>query len=599
VRGCVAAGAGPETAMDVRRWHLQTQISIILVVLTLTAVGVLGVMLDRIATNALSASIGRQLRDVAAQMRDKLDRSMFERFSDIRVIARGDRLLAPGMTDAERRATLEVLQSTYPDYAWIGLADPEGRVAVSTGGLLEGADVSERPWYRGGRDGPFVGDVHQALLLAKLLENPDPGAPLRFVDVAMPVLDADGRLAGVLGAHLSWKWASEVKESVLAADAAYADTDVLVLDRTGVVLLGPSDLEGHQLNLASVARAATEVGYAVETWPDGRRYLTGFSASMGYRDYPGLGWIVLSRQPAEIALAPVDHLQRLFTIGALTIAVIVCLLGLWLAARVARSMRRLAAAAGAIGEDSRIDDIPVHGGFAEIRELGEALRGMLERLWQKQAALAEANATLESRVVERTAELSRTNEALSAEIAERRRVEAEREGLIVKLKEMAETDFLTGVLNRRSFYSIAGRELAAARRYVRRLAVIMLDIDHFKAVNDRYGHLAGDQVLREIAALCREEVRDSDAVGRYGGEEFVLLISEADDHTAPAVAERLRRRFEERRIELADGTVITVTASFGVAVANSAIEDTDQLVRRADEALYRAKESGRNRVCLA
>jgi diguanylate cyclase (GGDEF)-like protein len=582
-----------------RTWSLQSQLAVILTVLTLGAIAAIGLVVDRVTTRELTSAIGREMRELAAQMRDKLDRSMFERYRDMAIVAALDPLIAPELRDENRRAYLANLQRTYPDYAWIGYTDPDGKVLASTGGLLEGADVSERPWFKGAVDGPFVGDVHKAVLLEKLLKNPDPGAPLRFVDVAMPLTDADGVFTGTVGAHLSWSWAEEIKRSLLADDHLLAGVEILVLSKDGDVLLGDRALEGTRLDLASIAAAQRgDTGVVEETWPDGVAYLTGYSRDRGFQGYPGLGWIVLARQPVELALHPVHVVERLIVGGGLITAAVFCLIGLWMARRVAAPLARLGTAAATIGADSRVQDVPEVGGFAEVRALAAALRTMLARLGQKQIELEAANQTLETRVAERTEELTRTNRSLAEEVAERRRVEAEREGLIGQLKQMAETDFLTGVLNRRSFYSAAERELSAARRYVRRLAVVMLDIDHFKTINDTHGHQVGDEVLKAVAAICRAQCRDSDFLARYGGEEFVLLLRETHAGEALEAAERLRAAVAAHPVE-AGGITVSVTASFGVAAAGPETAGIDQLVAAADAALYRAKAEGRDRVVAA
>src|SRR5690606_2987421 len=113
----------------------------------------------------------------------------------------------------EMNRLLENLQSTYSDYAWIGLTNEFGIVEASTGGVLLGMDVSDRPWYAKGMESPYVGDVHHALLLDEKLGND--GEPLRFVDIAVPIRDPEGKFQGVLGAHLNWRWTREVGASVL------------------------------------------------------------------------------------------------------------------------------------------------------------------------------------------------------------------------------------------------------------------------------------------------------------------------------------------------------------------------------------------------
>jgi diguanylate cyclase (GGDEF)-like protein len=157
------------------------------------------------------------------------------------------------------------------------------------------------------------------------------------------------------------------------------------------------------------------------------------------------------------------------------------------------------------------------------------------------------------------------------------------------------TDPLTGLYNRRHIYDEAQRELDRAQRYERSLSVIIFDLDRFKDVNDKFGHLAGDDVLRVMAHRCLDSLRHVERIGRYGGEEFVVFVPETDLKGACQVAERLRKAISETPIETR-GQLVTVTASFGVAELNGSSGDIDKLLDRADQALYVAKRSGGNRV---
>ena len=160
-----------------------------------------------------------------------------------------------------------------------------------------------------------------------------------------------------------------------------------------------------------------------------------------------------------------------------------------------------------------------------------------------------------------------------------------------ELELLSVTDRLTGLGNRNKLDERLAEELARSRRHGTAFALIMLDIDHFKAVNDTHGHQAGDEVLAGTAALLRQHSRTSDVVGRWGGEEFLLLCPETDEGGAMFLAEQLRACIEAARFP----EVGRITASFGVAAFRPA-DDGEALLRRADEALYRAKEKGRNRV---
>ena len=167
-----------------------------------------------------------------------------------------------------------------------------------------------------------------------------------------------------------------------------------------------------------------------------------------------------------------------------------------------------------------------------------------------------------------------------------------------RANEAATTDALTGCANRRSLEAQVRVELAHAARKGRACALVIGDVDHFKKLNDRLGHSAGDLVLSAVARTLRESVRPGDVVARYGGEEFCVLLREADLPAAAAAADRLCRALRALEIDV-NGEAVAVRASFGVAAASAEAHETwESLFRRADAALYRAKEQGRDRVVL-
>jgi diguanylate cyclase (GGDEF)-like protein len=166
---------------------------------------------------------------------------------------------------------------------------------------------------------------------------------------------------------------------------------------------------------------------------------------------------------------------------------------------------------------------------------------------------------------------------------------------MAELKYLASTDSLTGLANRRQFLGAVERELAVTARIGRPTSLAILDIDHFKAVNDRFGHPAGDAVICAVAELARDTMRAIDLVGRVGGEEFALLMPATDSQAAFLAVERLRAEMEAGQIDLPDGTRTSITFSAGLTTSSPG-DDVDRLISRADQALYRAKQSGRNRV---
>lgn len=173
-----------------------------------------------------------------------------------------------------------------------------------------------------------------------------------------------------------------------------------------------------------------------------------------------------------------------------------------------------------------------------------------------------------------------------------------------ELDRLARTDPLTGIPNRRAFFELFGIEFRRSRRYGRYLSILMLDLDHFKDVNDLWGHPFGDYVLRETASIISANIRESDVPGRYGGEEFSLVLPEAGLDHAEQAAEKLRKaveafEFRSDGIPPANEPPVKLTISIGIAsLPVEPDQDEFELIRRADQALYEAKRTGRNRVCV-
>lgn len=166
------------------------------------------------------------------------------------------------------------------------------------------------------------------------------------------------------------------------------------------------------------------------------------------------------------------------------------------------------------------------------------------------------------------------------------------------LRDQANRDALTGLRNRRYIFEVVERELARARRQAGSVSVVMADIDRFKVINDTWGHLAGDAVLREAARRIKSAIRAYDEVGRYGGEEFLMVLPDCDCPAGGAQAERIRAALGSEPVQVPETGSLSISASFGVSCS---LEDcgADELIRRADAALYTAKRKGRNRVEVA
>lgn len=168
-----------------------------------------------------------------------------------------------------------------------------------------------------------------------------------------------------------------------------------------------------------------------------------------------------------------------------------------------------------------------------------------------------------------------------------------------ELEYMARFDPLTGVANRRHFVEMVEAEMARSSRYGKQLSILMVDIDQFKEVNDVYGHQAGDIILQALCETCKIVLRAFDIVGRWGGDEFAILLPETPPAIAPQVAERLRDAIENTVVDLEMHSPLRFSVSIGCASRNAKDDSLDTLLNVADKALYDAKRTGRNRVCVA
>lgn len=568
---------------------LRVQVAALLGLAVLALVVTLALVLGWLAAEASEREQSRLLQTLARSTGLLLAEGLDERLREVQALAEA----RPAPTLQEWGPALQRLQDGRPQYSWIGVVQPDGRVASAAGGLLVGADVGRRDWFLGGLKGPYVGDVHPAKLLATLLPPAANGEPLRFVDFAAPVFTPAGELQGVLGVHLTWDWARDVTRRVRDEGAAEAGTEIFVIDHAGQLILGPP---GYDTRQSVPYIAPDDPAGSQRVWGDGRAYLSAAASVVTQLPATRLGWTVVARQPLHLAQAAARQARNTALVAAGVGAVMAALLAWSLAGLLSRRLGRIATAAQALRAGRLDTEIPRLSGTRELAELSDTLRGMTAALLQREAELAQANQGLEQRVQARTAELVAAQQQLQEANA--------------ALEGLARRDTLTGLPNRRSAEEQLAQALARQRRSGSPLCVALLDIDRFKAVNDTHGHGAGDAVLRAVAQTLAVALRQSDVVARWGGEEFLLLMPDTGLAGAQTVCEKLRSVVAQRVVPLPPGPDgepavpdrLTVTLSIGVAGlpgdrAGGALA-ADALVAAADRALYAAKEGGRNRVVV-
>lgn len=400
-----------------RRVSLKVLIAAAISVVSLLLTAAVSYVIAHDAVNRLELQIGRSLALLADEMQDKLDRAMFERLQSLDDMTEIAKIPAKTETPDSLRSSLERFQTAYADYSWVGYANRNGIIESATGRAREGENVKGQEWFRKGMDEPYVGDVKVRSAVAGTSSGKHRMAD--FIDLAVPVSNEEETL-GVLGATLSADWAEEVKDTLLGSMKDSIHADVIVLNKDKHVLFGPDDVAGKTLDLPSIRGARAGVAnYAVETWPDGQSYVTGFSKSDGYRSYPGLHWIVLVRENQTLAFEPVRSLQRNILLWGGVFSALAAILAWTLAGKLSRPLLQLADSAEGLRSGRQVDFPPVDG-YDEARVLAQSLRSMVAELGAQRASLAAANLTLESQVRERTQRLAEQNVGL-----ERAKAEAE------------------------------------------------------------------------------------------------------------------------------------------------------------------------------
>lgn len=249
------------------------------------------------------------LQQISNELTNTFNRGLFERQHDIENMAILPQFRNPTNNNEDRRLFLEKLQNSYEYYAWIGFANTEGIVEVATGKLLEGEKVNERPWFIEGLKSIFIGDVHEAKLLARKLPPLPSGEPLRFMDVSIPVYSEQGSLTGVLGAHLSWNWIEDVEDSLVENIPNDQQIQILIIANDGLILFDSGNSwRGKTVTSPPEDAISTEFfnnnDYIISTQADKGNFLVN-----------NLGWRIVVRQPKITAFKSIGILQQKYYFG--------------------------------------------------------------------------------------------------------------------------------------------------------------------------------------------------------------------------------------------------------------------------------------------
>lgn len=501
-------------------------------------------------------SVNHELRTLAADSSSELTMWLRERVNEVRTLSTAY-VLTDGLTTgtapasgrmrigpAQVKLYLDSVQKKLEPLLELTLSDAAGHVVASSSPTPAPVVVPTN-W------------PNSAITEGIVIETPrwNRTRATATLTVAVPVLSMHNELLGALSAVLD---VGTVKPR-LQDQVHMSSTEVILLASDGAPLLGTQTPTSALIPLGEerLNYLRTHLGEALSLEGHHRREVVAVAAAP--RSLPVI--VVAERDRAEIFAAWLGLLQ-VFVLLTAALTLLVGLVAYWMGRSIVTPLNGLIAAADGIARGDlgiQLRDAPA----GEIGHLTRVFNLMTDRLRRSRTEVMAANQALQTQ-----------NQLL---------------------ENLAVTDSLTGLYNRKKLDDILAEQLARFRRNHRPFAVLMLDLDYFKSVNDEYGHVAGDQVLADVAAILRQSIRSIDYAARYGGEEFVLVLVETALDAAVDIAQRIRSVVENREPS-ASTERISITVSLGVAQSREEDAGPEKVLARADEALYRAKRNGRNRV---
>jgi len=536
---------GERIARPLRALHLDTIRN------KIRALSVLATLIPTLATTmlsygrnrrALSEKINQELRGTSSETARALDQWLDERLDELHVSANSyvlsdniGRTLGSGADRAvgHLRDYLTSARERFPAFETLLILDATGRAVASSGGRTGAMSLPLERLNALRTGDSHVGDPYWDLGLAKAA-----------IVLAVPIRQADGRFLGALSAKINLR---SVADTLARLAPAGAGEISVMTDRGRLILTSrTSTPELMRTNLpTTVTQPLLDQEGATITYvhPDGVEVVAVL------RRVPSLRWAAVVEVPRAEAFAELARLRNATILMLIGLLVGVGLVAYGLGVLIARPLERLGAAATRVTSGDLSVELPA-GGSGEVGYLTRAFAHMVSRL-------------------------------------------REREGQS-ELERLSVTDALTGLYNRRHLMGTLANEVQRSRRLRRTFSILMADVDHFKAYNDKGGHLAGDAALVKVAEILRKATRGVDSVARYGGEEFLVMLLEAPLATAAIVGERIRARVASEPFD--EGKV---TVSIGIAEYPSHGDTPEELIASADAAMYKAKSQGRDRVVVA
>lgn len=528
--------------------HPQTRLLVCAVIGLLSLV--MGEVLAERGSRQIRQDEGTRQLQVARDMADRLSKEMSARARDVLLLSQLD-IVRNANDAAGVRPALEKLKSSLPHDAWIGMTDDQGKVVAATGDILLGQSIASQPVFQNGRQALWTGDVHEAVMLSKLVPH-KPGEAIKFVDVAAPVRNDAGELRGVLAMRLGWQWAEHLRQATLRLRGTSESLELMVAGRDGKLLLGPEG-NGPGVALPTDRLEALTEQFGIERWSDGLDAITSVAESRPMGDFHGLGWQVVARDTQAAARADVAQGRREVLPWSVGLGGLAVLVAWWALGLLLSPAERLA---------------------TSLRQRGAA-RGPNEPRLKRRTDVQQSATTV-----------ARPQPSLPSQ-----------DEAVLAPEKKAPHDPLTGVHNRNDLAAVTEQLTRALGSRSVEFCVLCLDLDGFKPINDRYGREAGDQVLVQVAKRLRQIAREDDLVFRLGSDEFMLLLNcqvgeglALSRKVAARVLADMRRPLSYRTL-----SNLHIGCSVGGALWAGTGHSLAEAMRQADEALCAAKHSGRGK----
>ncbi len=557
---------------------IKTKIIVFALLATIAPTLVLGTLSYLQNSHLLREKISHELRNATDQSSKALDLWLKERLYDLRVFSSSyiisenlPRTMGSKQSNIETivtldhiRGYLESVSEKFGVYEELTLLNLEGEMVVTS--AEDPAIVTiPKPWIEQVHAAPSVGSRPRF----------QPYVGDRSILIAEGIIASDGALLGVLVAQIDLDAVRDMlkHQCVGGIDEIYLTdiNDRLLVSSTPVDLFDPSQIDPSQKDSSRADQSIQDSPPKDRLQKDPSEAPTDYvshhdKAVIGMAmPIATVGWTLVAEMDKEDAYAGIVNLRRITMALAGGLIFFIGLCAYIFGHTLVSPLRRLSHGASHVAGGDLDVDIPVTG-LSEVSYLTQVFNHMVASLRLGREEISQVHDSL-----------LETNEVL---------------------QKLSITDSLTGLYNRKHIMDLFGQEMARATRYRHSLAIMMIDIDYFKKINDTYGHQTGDIVVRQLAESLKGSVRECDSVGRYGGEEFLIVLPNSNIHSGVAMAERIRHNTGNLQIYV-EGNSISVTISIGVAGYPHDGGDMESIIRNADNALYKAKAGGRNCVVVS